>query len=88
MLCWDEQTKDVKIVRWPDAIRASKGYSAVGANCNAFRKMPKAKRQLAMITEAMWLVQNSAIPIANMYAALMQIDECREALTKDPFYIF
>lgn len=85
MLCWRDQTKEIKTVRWPDDLDLSHGYSAVGANSVDFRSMPKAKKQLALITEGMWLVQHRGFPIGSVYAALLEIDECKEALLRDPF---
>ena len=85
MLCWNDQTGDVKIVQWPDNLGLSEGYSSVGACHRVFHSMTKTEKQLALISEAMWLVENSGISMREIYAALMQIDECREALTQDPF---
>jgi hypothetical protein len=85
MLCWDEQTKDVKIVKWPDTGDQSFHYSSVGACSAQYRKWPKEKQMISIISEAIWLMEKKDIPIERMFAALMQIEECNDALLKDPF---
>ena len=87
MLCWsmDSKNKDIKVVPWPDSQRLSLEYCTVGACMTGFNKMPPNERALALITEGLYLAEKERFPLERVFAALMEIDECRDAINKDWF---
>jgi len=87
MLCWNEKTKEVKLVKYPDLNFESRGYSSVGAQFSKFNKMSLEKKKLAILSESIWIIKNRGIPFDSVFSALMQIDELYECITKDPFTV-
>jgi len=85
MFCWNKQTKDVKFVSWPDTKGESSDYLAVGACDDLFRLMDTKTKVLAMLTHALFMVEHANIPMERMYAALMEVDEIKESIIRDPF---
>lgn len=88
VLCANDLTKDVKVLPWPIPASADMdGYGDVGASMGRFRRMPDEARVIALLSEGIWMVEKRGFAMERVFAALMQIDECRAALEADPFRV-
>lgn len=86
MLCWNIETKEVKIVPWPDSRRLSANCFTVGACNTRLHEWPRQKIQAVLLAEGLSLIREYHMPPAAVWNALLQIDECRELLVGDPFH--
>jgi hypothetical protein len=88
MLCWNSETKTVGVLMHPVHPvdwRNSGFCSDVGASSPRFKKLPPKEQALALITEGVFLIRFRKFNPESVFLALDKIDECREALTSDPF---
>lgn len=86
MLCWDAETKEVKVVPWPDSRRLSERFFTVGACNTRLHEWSRAKIQAVLLAEGLSLIHEYNMPPEAVWKALLQIEECRELLAGDPFH--
>lgn len=80
MFCYQPEAKLVAVFPWPDAKGLSVEWAAVGACDTAFLCRSKAMQVAILLSEAILLVEKGGFPMERVYAALCEIDECREML--------
>ncbi|WP_156880531.1 hypothetical protein [Thermomonas fusca] len=84
MLCWTPGTANVKLVPWPDTIRASDAYRSTTLACNSYvhGKNFEQRKAIAFI-EAVHLIVRDKVDAAAVHNTMLDLEEYRDGCAED-----
>lgn len=84
MLCWNPDSDQVAVVRWPDGNRRSAPYQMTALACNHdLHEMNFKQRKLMVFIEAMHLIVRDKVEPMAVHRALLALDEYRDGCSPD-----
>ena len=84
MLCWNRGTDEVKVVRWPDSTRESRGYRMTALACDSsFASSSYETRKTRIFIEAMHLIVRDKCDPMAVHRALLGLAEYRDGCSRD-----
>jgi len=84
MLCWDPETDQVAVIRWPDTGDRSRPYSMTGLACESYvREADFEQRKAIVFIEAIHLIVRDRCDPDAVHRALLNLEEYQDGLADD-----